>query len=326
MKRRLSNQQNRRISKAQSKRVSDVHANLGAEQEGVVVTHFGNSVDVEFNDQKIRCHARNNIGSIVVGDEVIFCIDLDSTDEVGIITARKERRSILTRPDIYKKHKDIAANIDQMFIVMAIEPEIVPHYVDKYLVAAELQNIKPILVLNKTDLLDPIRDAKVEQLVDLYEGIGYPTLHTSIHNDLSEIREPAKDKTSIFVGQSGVGKSALINSLFKTKMAKVGEISEQTAKGKHTTTRSHLYHLSSGGNIIDSPGIREFGLWDISVSDATRGFKEFIPFLDKCKFRNCTHENTPPGCAICDATNSGKIHHKRLESYFRLLAEIKGNT
>ncbi|NCX93857.1 MAG: ribosome small subunit-dependent GTPase A [Gammaproteobacteria bacterium] len=316
MKRRLTDQQHRRISKAKQSHIENTLSTSGEQYLGRVISHHGQLLAVEVDGRIYDCNARQNIGSIVVGDQITF----SPTDaHTGIITARLARSTVLARPDVYKQQKEIAANIDQMVIVMATMPEPVPHHIDKYLVAASLQKITPILVLNKIDL--PISKA-LSELCTLYEALGYCVVRTSIYQSLEALTTLLKDKTSIVVGQSGVGKSALINALFGTEMTEVGAISDPNQKGKHTTTCATLYHLREGGDIIDSPGIREFGLWDISEAEAASGFVEFKPFLNQCKFRNCQHREEP-GCALLGALHTGKIHPKRMESFNRIREEIQ---
>jgi ribosome biogenesis GTPase / thiamine phosphate phosphatase len=341
MKRRLTDQQHRRIQSA--KKVKEKEwTTMGVEdrqQAGLVVSHFGNMLEVESNNLRFRCHARQNLGQIVVGDRVIFCsaIDGEGDAHLGLVIARQERSSVLIRPDVYKQYKEIAANIDQMFITMAAEPEVIPYFIDKYLVAAELQKIRPILLFNKADLLTPEAFSRTVLLMESYRKIGYQALSVSVRGDLQELREWAKGKVSIFVGPSGVGKSALTNALLGSQRALVGEMSVQNQKGCHTTTRSCLYHLPSdlsdlalmtepgtAGSIIDSPGIREFGLWDISPAQAALGFIEFRDFLGRCKFRDCTHISTP-GCALEAALREQKISAARISSFYRLLGEIEKN-
>jgi ribosome biogenesis GTPase len=344
MKRRLTDQQNRRIRSAKKEKELDV---LGEEQKGLVVSHFGNTLEIESENRRFRCHARQNLGQIVVGDRVIFCASVEGDTRLGVVIARQDRSSVLIRPDVYKQQKEIAANIDQMFITMAAEPEVVPYFIDKYLVAAELQKIRPILLFNKADLLTPEAFSRAVILMESYRKIGYVALQVSVRQDLSALRELIKGKVSIFVGPSGVGKSALTNALLGSNQALIGEMSLQNQKGCHTTTRSCLYHLPNdsvsssqnfseisggadniknqpgeAGSIIDSPGIREFGLWDISPIQAALGFIEFRDFLGQCKFRDCTHVSTP-GCALTIALRDKKVSTARLDSFHRLLGEIE---
>jgi ribosome biogenesis GTPase len=244
---------------------------------------------------------------------------------VFVVVEREKRRSLLSRPDVYKKQKEVVANVDQMLITMAVYPELIPHFLDKYLVAATLQGIRPIILLNKADLLTEQSMGKSISLLQRYRDLGYVALLVSQSQDLAELESYLRGKLSIFVGPSGVGKSALINAILRKNQAAVGEMSVANQKGCHTTTRSNLYPLeiSDGeivSGIIDSPGIREFGLWNISPAQAALGFIEFEPYLGRCKFRNCTHENTP-GCALEVGRKEKKISPERWESFLRLLAE-----
>jgi ribosome biogenesis GTPase len=321
----LSDQQKRRIA---SKFEKKLHAapkqgleNLGPEQPGLVVSHFGQTVEVESVDQQLtRCHVRKNIGAIVVGDHIIWQKQLEANEASGIIVARKPRTSILIRSSQYKQTQELAANIDQIMVVIALSPSPIPYYLDQHLVAAELQNIPAMIVINKMDLIDK---QPIPEWLQLYEKMGYPLIKASSKTDqsLTELKKAMRNKISILVGQSGVGKSSLINSLIQANKAKVGNISEANRKGKHTTAASYLYSLEEGGSVIDSPGVREFGIWETEAHNIINGFKEFKPFLGHCKFRDCRHKNAP-GCAIEAAVKSGQIHPERLQSYFRMIDAI----
>jgi ribosome biogenesis GTPase / thiamine phosphate phosphatase len=333
-KRKLTRQQAWRIEKIQKERkeraqkrgssADDAIAagKLGPEQEGLIVAHFGTQVAVEGTDGNgQRCHLRANIESLVTGDKVIWC----AGEETGVVVAQIERNSVLKRPDPYGKLKPVAANIDQVLIVIAPLPTPHANLIDRYLVAAETVGIDPVLVLNKTDLLadnQPLAD-EMDELLALYPGLGYRVLRTSINEGgLEELHNALAGHTSAFVGQSGVGKSSLVNSLLPHASMRVGELSESTAKGVHTTTTAQLFHLPRGGSLIDSPGIREFGLWHMSREDVEAGFVEFRPHLGACKFRNCLHQQDP-GCALLAAVEAGSISVSRLESYRHIVASLE---
>jgi ribosome biogenesis GTPase len=193
---------------------------------------------------------------------------------------------------------------------------------DNYLVAAEYLKIQPIILLNKIDLLDNNQFHEMKEYLAFYEKIGYTIAYSSIfsENGLQPLSELLKDKTSVLVGVSGVGKSSIIASLTHSSDIMIGETSAHGGLGKHTTTTTHLYHLPSGGNLIDSPGVREFTLWHLLPEEIMQGFVEFENFSDQCKFRNCSHR-TEPDCAILKALDEGKISHSRYESYCKLLAD-----
>lgn len=327
-KRKLSIQQKNRIQAIQDKRrnrkISVDENTLGAKEEGLIIAHHGTNLTVEKSDgENIRCHYRQNLGSIVTGDKVIW--QPQETTDFGIISAVLPRRSLLSRPvKLSPQNKDVAANIDQIIIVIAVEPEPVEHYIDRYLVAAEHQHIKPILLLNKIDLLSEEKHTHFETLIRRYESLGYQVISLSafdLKND-SALQPLLDDKTSIFVGQSGVGKSEIIHSLLPDIKIRIGDISASNKRGRHTTTTATLYHLPHGGILIDSPGIREFGLWDLPQEAIFDGFIDFKQLKGQCKFRNCNHTDGTPGCAILEAVKNNQIDLQRFKNYHRILCEL----
>ena len=333
-KRKLSRQQAWRIEKIQQERANRAQrrdavaqdalatGELGPEQHGLVTAHFGTQVEVEADSgQRLRCHLRANLEGLVTGDEVVWC----EGEPTGVIVAQGERRSVLSRPDPYGKLKPIAANIDQIVVVIAPLPEPHANLIDRYLVAAETVNIEPVILLNKTDLLadDPARQAQIDELLAIYPTLGYRILHTcSLAGGLDELHAALRERTSVFVGQSGVGKSSLVNALLPAAELRVGGLSETTGKGTHTTTTAQLFHLPSGGSLIDSPGIREFGLWHMSREQVEQGFREFRPLLGTCKFRDCQHVHEP-GCALLAALAEGVISERRMDSYRHIVASLE---
>ena len=333
-KRKLTRQQAWRVEKIQEERsrraarrdaaASEALAGgeLGPEQEGLVIAHYGTQVAVESADGAIaqRCHLRANLEGLVTGDRVIWC----QGDPTGVIVAQLDRTSELCRPDPTGKLKPVAANIDQIVVVIAPYPEPHANLIDRYLVAAHSVEIAPVLLLNKTDLLDNdagLRDT-LEDMLAVYPPLGYEVLRTSTaKGELTALGNALADRTSIFVGQSGVGKSSLVNALLPDASLPVGALSQGSMKGTHTTTTAQLLHLECGGTLIDSPGIREFGLWHLSREEVDRGFREFSARLGECRFRDCKHEQEP-GCAILRALEEGNISTQRLNSYRHIVASL----
>lgn len=333
-KRKLSRQQAWRVEKIQQERAKRAArrddaaeqavtgGELGPEQEGLVIAHYGTQVAVESAPGvSQRCHIRANIEGLVTGDRVVWC----AGDPVGVVVAQLDRSSVLSRPDPQGKLKAVAANIDQIFVVIAPYPEPHANLVDRYLVASEVVGIEPVILVNKVDLLDedPALREQVTGLMSIYPGLGYQVLYTSIkQGGLQALHQALRERVSVFVGQSGVGKSSLVNALLPQAQLRVGALSENTRKGTHTTTTAQLFHLDCGGSLIDSPGIREFGLWHMDRPDVEQGFREFRPHLGHCKFRDCRHEQEP-NCAIMAALESGEISQSRLDSYRHIVTSLE---
>ncbi|BCE00895.1 small ribosomal subunit biogenesis GTPase RsgA [Marinicellulosiphila megalodicopiae] len=326
-KRRLTGQQQKRIDSIMAlKQKRETKRNIKADEKlegeagpaytGLIITHFGVTLDVEATDgpykgQVYRCYKRANVPALITGDEVIWHM---CADEEGVIVAVCDRRSLLSRPDVRGQMKPVASNIDQIFIIAAPSPNTPLNLIDRYLVAAYACNIKPIIVLNKQDLLTP--DHPLIDGLKEYEKLGFQCLTLSSHDEKSieQITELAQNKISIFVGQSAVGKSSLINALFEDVNAKTNEVSLATGKGKHTTTTARLYHGENGCDLIDSPGVREFGLWHVDEDTLIEAFSELSHAGFSCKFRDCKHK-TEPGCAVTKALENGHISQRRFDSF-----------
>lgn len=336
-KRKLTRRQSWRIQKIQDERTaraSKKDANiddqldstdLGPEQHGLIISHYGRTVDVEATEGEgsgeiLRCHMRTNLGQLVTGDRVVWRQGKDS----GVVVAKLERNSELLRPNPYGEMKPVAANIDFIVITVAVEPTPHANLIDRYLVASELSGIEPVVLLNKTDLLTEKNREKIELMLQRYRDIGYEVLLASSSEEegLKELKTKLDNRISVFVGQSGVGKSSLINTLLPGIDLKVGELSAQTRKGRHTTTTARLFHFPDGGDLIDSPGIREFGLWHIDPQDVIEGFRELSPLAGLCRFRDCHHEQEP-GCALKSAVEDGTITEARWDSYKHILTSIE---
>lgn len=295
---------------------------LGEQISGRVISRFGKHAIVEDAQHcNHRCYIRRTVTSVVCGDHVLFRSS-ESSDvrDRGIIEVVLDRKSTLTRPDFYDGVKPIAANIDQIIVVSAILPSLSAHIIDRYLVACEHAQITPVVVINKVELLSTDELADVMQTLAIYEKIGYKLILVSCETEqgLANLSEYLIDKVSVFVGQSGVGKSSIINRLLPDAAEPVGEISGNSGLGKHTTTASKLLHFAQGGELIDSPGVREFGLWHLTPDAVTNGFIEFRDYLGGCKFSDCKHRNDP-GCLITEAVANGDINRDRYESYLKII-------
>jgi ribosome biogenesis GTPase len=244
----------------------------------------------------------------------------------GLITQISKRRSTLYRADNFSRRKMqlIAANIDQVLItVSCVHPSLKPALIDRYIIAAIKGNMIPIILLTKIDLLSSDPDALevIDYVKTIYKSLGYVTLtiSTVTSQGLDELKELMKNKASVFSGQSGVGKTSLINLLTGNSF-KTNSIIEKTMKGSHTTTKAHLVPLECGGFCIDTPGIRSFGMWDLKKEDVQNYFPEILSESSNCKFNNCTHQNEP-GCAVIKAVEAEKIAQFRYESYLNLYNE-----
>ena len=313
-KRRLTDQQARRIQ-AQRSSEGDVATETG--QPGVVIARYGKQALIETRaGDRLLCHLRAHLESPVAGDNILWL----PTEEAGVVEAVVKRRNVLQRPDAQGRLRPVAANIDLMLIVYAPEPAPQANLIDRYLVAAENMEVEAALVLNKADLVGP--DDELAGQLDRYAALGYRTLvtHYGLPDD-SDLTSLIGQDTLVLVGQSGVGKSSLIQRLLPDASIRVGALSEVADKGRHTTTTAELFHLPGGGRLIDSPGVRDFGLTHVAPETVFSGFREFSPFLGQCRFRDCQHQSEP-GCALIAAVETGDISSERFESFHQILATL----
>jgi ribosome biogenesis GTPase len=274
---------------------------------------------------KLRLSGIRSTSPVAVGDRVGF--DLDD-EAVGVIHTIDQRENYLVRKSVNlsKQLHIIGANIDLVFLVITLKnPETFTTFIDRFLVSAAAFGIETVLLFNKMDQYTEEELERVNELKGLYTSIGYQSVLCSTKSDqgMSELRNLMKDNTSIFSGHSGVGKSTLINTVAPELLLKIGEISEQHGQGQHTTTFAEMFDLSFGGRIIDSPGIRGFGIADINKEEISRYFKEFFKASENCKFNNCQHLSEP-GCAVKSELEEGTIAESRYQSYLSMVLEEEG--
>ncbi|MGE0567242.1 MAG: ribosome small subunit-dependent GTPase A [Bacteroidia bacterium] len=297
--------------------------------EGIVIKSTGSNYFVRTNDGerivcklkgKIRLDLRKTTNPIAVGDKVE--IESNNNNE-GVITQIYPRKNYIIRKalNLSKQTHILASNIDQAILVATlVEPRTSLGFIDRFLITAEAYSIKAILLFNKQDVLAPELVEIQNEIADIYKNIGYEVYQISSYdkNDVELIREIFQNKTSLLAGHSGVGKSTLINALQPGLQLKTGEISQAHLKGTHTTTFAELHPLDFGGFIIDSPGIKELGLVEMTKEELGHYFPEIRKHLGNCKFNNCIHVNEP-GCAVREAFEDGQISPERFESYIKIL-------
>lgn len=303
---------------------------MDRKEEGLVVKSTGSFYLVRMqNGQVITCKLRGKFriqdikatNPIAVGDNVIFIYDEEQ--ESGFITEIKPRRNFIYRKSVNlsKISHVIAANIDCAFLVISlVDPRTPLGFIDRFLVAAESFRIKTILVFNKVDLYNADLLQMQNFLQKIYTNIGYECISTSAvtGRDMDILKAEMKDKVSLFSGQSGVGKSSILNYIEPSLQLKTADVSTYNNKGKHTTTFAEMFELSFGGFIIDTPGIKEFGLIRYEKEEISHYFPEMLRLLSHCKFNNCSHTHEP-GCAVKQAWEEGKIADFRYRNYLAII-------
>ncbi len=285
--------------------------------EGLVIAHLGQGIAVEHDHKIILCQTLRRLETVAVGDRVLWT---QSAPDQGRIEKILPRHSLLARPSRNGKIRPVAANIDTIFVVFAVEPNCDFLLIDQYLAVCESHTIDAALVLNKNDL--PQSAGIENELLD-YINLGYPLYRVSAKSasGLDELKAVLKDQVSMLAGQSGVGKSSLTNAIIPDKDLKTNTISATTKHGRHTTTAATLYHLNDGGDLIDSPGVAIFGLAGLSEQQLAFGYREFQPLLDSCQFNDCKHLHDK-GCAVRTAAENGEISMTRYQRYLKLREKI----
>lgn len=290
---------------------------MNALLQGLVISHLGKGIAVESDHRLYLCQTLRKLESIAVGDRVEFT---PTGDDLGRIEKLLPRRSVLKRPGRNSETRPVAANIDNVFIVFAVEPDCDFLLVDQYLAICENNNFNAALVLNKIDL--PGVDGLAHE-TNNYQSLGYPLHQVSASQriGITELTRSLNNHVSIFAGQSGVGKSSLTSLLLPDKELKTNAVSATTRHGRHTTTAATLYHLPEGGDLIDSPGVAIFGLAGLNAQQLAWGYREFQPLLPECRFHNCRHE-LDQGCAIRRAAENQDISMARYQRYLKLRKKL----
>ena len=294
-----------------------LHSIVDEVELGQIVAAFGRQYLVRLNDgSEIACLTRGKKSEVACGDKVEIKRTADASTEngsgaQGVIERIAPRRSLLHRSDAFRE-KFIAANVTQIIIVVAAEPSFSDELLARCLVAAYDQKLEVLIVLNKCDL--SIAAAAARKRLIPYTAIGYRVLELSAKQDVSALRSFLTGHTSVLVGQSGMGKSTLINALLPDAQAATREISTALDSGKHTTTHARLYRIDDSSGLIDCPGVQAFGLHHLSFGGIEQGFVEFAQYLGQCRFRDCRHAHEP-GCALHNAVAEGKINARRLELF-----------
>ena len=300
--------------------------------QGVVIKSTGSWFSILSDDGKVtnsklrgkfRIKGIKTTNPVAVGDEVVFNYSVDGI--TGWITQILPRHNYIVRKStkLSKVSHIIAANVDQAVVIATLAyPRTSTGFIDRFLITAEAYHIPTILVFNKIDLYNENQMSDLDKLVGIYENIGYKCLRVSaIRGDnLDKLINTLKDKRSLFSGHSGVGKSALANALQPGLQLKTNKISDAHNKGLHTTTFAEMHPLAFGGFLIDTPGIKEFGLTDFNRKEIAERFPEMRKHMHQCKFHNCTHTHEP-GCAVIEAIEEGKINLKRYENYLSVLSD-----
>jgi ribosome biogenesis GTPase len=273
---------------------------------------------------KFKLDDKRLTNPIAVGDEVT--VELEN-EEQGVIKGILPRRNYIVRQSPRKKHQlhFLASNVDQaILIVTVLQPNLKLGFIDRFLLMAEPYDIPVTIIINKVDIYGPEELAIVEEVKQIYTSIGYQVLVTSpiAGIGIKEFETLLTNKTSLISGQSGVGKSTLVNSVQSGLKLLTGDISDYSGKGQHTTTFAEMFHLSFGGDIIDTPGIKTLAFSHLEIEEVAHNFREFFALSDQCKYNNCTHRNEP-NCAVKDALEKGTLSMSRYDNYLNVCEEVE---
>ena len=298
---------------------------------GLIIKNTGSWYTVKTDDGRIvECKVKGNFrlkgirstSPVAVGDYVDIIMNAEGT---ALISAIDDRKNYIIRKasNLSKQSQIIAANLDQALLIITIkQPETSTTFIDRFLAGAEAYRVPVVMVFNKTDLLNDDERRYQQQMVELYETIGYPCIEISAETGMGidQLQTLLKQKVTLVSGNSGVGKSTLINAIIPHADQRTAEISNAHGTGMHTTTFSEMIELAEGGYLIDTPGIKGFGTFDIEREELTSYFKEIFEFSKDCKFNNCTHTHEP-GCAVIQAVENHYISVSRYQSYLNMLED-----
>lgn len=297
--------------------------------QGKVVEVSTGMCRVDLGGENILCSLRGSLTAaetgftnvVAVGDRVVVT---KNGSTLGVVEAILPREKILARPDVFYSHlrQVVVANADQVLIVTSWrEPHLWPELIDRYLIASHINNLTPVICVNKVDLAEDL--AELQAVIQPYHDLGEMVILTSASEGLGidQLREVLRGRTTVLAGLSGVGKSSLLNALNSNMQLRTKQVSASRGEGRHTTTQSTLMSLEFGGSVVDTPGIREFGLAGVYRPDLVHHFPEMVPLINACQFNNCTHL-IEPGCALRKAVASGEIAKSRYHSYEKIYATL----
>jgi len=298
---------------------------LSAELDGLVVAHLGKGVAVEGeNGVIVLCHTRRRLGDVTVGDRVRW---VACDGDLGRVESVLPRTSCLLRPGYAGKLRYVAANLDRIYVVLAPLPEPDWLLVDQFLAVTESRDIDARLLINKADLAATAGGDGISARLREYEMAGYTVRAVSAleGTGMDALMSELQGQCCMLVGQSGVGKSSLTNALLPERDLRIGEISEKSGLGRHTTTTATLYHLPGGGDLIDSPGVAVFGLAEMNREQLAWAYREFQALIPKCRFNDCRHSGDKD-CAIIDAVSRDEVSTARYQRFLKLGEKLAGQT